>query len=160
MADFGDGWYYNDVTGGVFHFNYAESLLYVVQPYWHGPYKTQQLAVKHAGVKGATAQVNQSIGSGITNTAGNAASNIASSATSGLSSTVENLITGTNATHLITRVVEVVAGLALLYVGAKEMIGPTAAGQTIKVLTTPARKAASGAKKTAKVAAGAAFEVP
>jgi hypothetical protein len=76
-----------------------------------------------------------------------------SQATGGLSNTVQNLISGKNAGNLVTRGVEILAGLMLMYAGAKAMLTPAAVNVAAQPVKATGHRASSALKTVAKKAA-------
>lgn len=120
---FGAGWYYNDVSGDVVHASALTSIGEGLVPGWHGPYATEAEALAHKGISGAPAQANESV---------------TGSASGSLANTVQNLISGKSGQNLVVRGVEILAGLALIYAGAKAMLTP--AGQSVANRTMKATR--------------------
>ena len=112
MASAGDGWFYDSADGDVVHFNEAESLLYVLQPWWHGPYKTQAEAEQHTGVKGPAAQVNQSV-----------LGSLGATGSAAVPGTAEGLFNGKIGPSDLVRIGQVLLGIVLLGVAAARITG-------------------------------------
>ncbi len=101
----GAGWYYDSADGDVTHQNLVESLANVGFSYFHGPYKTEALAIAHKGVAGPPGTPNESLGSQ------------AETVATGSSSPIAGLFQG----NLWLRVGEVVLGLLLIAIGVAEL---------------------------------------
>jgi hypothetical protein len=100
----GAGWYYDSVDGDVIHQNLAESIPNAAFKYFHGPYKTEQLAIAHKGVAGPPGVPNESLGS-----------QAASVATGGPG--------GMNWQNWILRIGEILLGVTLIGVGVAKLTG-------------------------------------
>jgi hypothetical protein len=103
----GAGWYYDSLDGMVVHQNLAESLANALFDYYHGPYKTEALALAHKGVSGPPASTNESLGQQLGTATGS----------------VLGLPQLSNLRDLMIRVIKVVIGAAMIIVGIAQLSG-------------------------------------
>jgi hypothetical protein len=141
------GWFYNDVSG-VVRFDqgasyYSDLLARALGTGWHGPYKTEALAEKHAGVTGAPATTN-------TNPLTTAANALQNTPLGGVAD-IGDFFHRLTEPSTWTRVGEVALGGVLVYAGVRALThgSSTVGASARKSATKPVRKVASGVASVA-----------
>lgn len=109
----GAGWYYDSLDGDVVHQNLAESLANAAFSYYHGPYKTEALAVAHAGVAGPSGVANEPVGQQLANV------------------TTGSFLGILEGRGLWVRIAEVAIGGTLVIVGVSKLLGTGQAAETV-----------------------------